>query len=161
AANGGQADPNALYTVWAGANDLFAVQANPSQAQQIIGGAVAAEVGVIGALQGAGAQYVLVANLPDIRPTPASRASRAARIAPATALADRYNQALFGALAGQCLSVLPVDTFHLLQEVVAHPGLYGFANVTSAACAPQLAPAGDGSLFCNPGSLVSPDAGSA
>ncbi len=161
AANGGQADPNALYTVWAGANDLFAVQANPSQAQQIIGGAVAAEVGVIGALKGAGAQYVLVANLPDIGLTPASRAGGAAGMAQATALADMYNQALFGALAGQGLSVIPVDTFHLLQEVVANPGLYGFANVTSAACATQPAPAGDSSLFCNPGSLVSPDAGSA
>ena len=27
AANGGKADPNALYTVWGGANDLFAIQA--------------------------------------------------------------------------------------------------------------------------------------
>ena len=161
AANGGQADPNALYTVWAGANDLFAVQANPAQAQQIVGGAVAAEVGVIGALKGAGAQYVLVANLPDIGLTPASRAGGAAGMAQATALADMYNQALFGALAAQNLSVIPVDTFHLLQEVVANPGLYGFVNVTSPACAPQPAPAGDSSLFCNPGSLVSPDAGSA
>ncbi|HET7656119.1 MAG TPA: autotransporter domain-containing protein, partial [Luteimonas sp.] len=161
AANGGQADPNALYTVWAGANDLFAVQANPAQAQQIVGGAVAAEVGVIGALKGAGAQYVLVANLPDIGLTPASRAGGAAGMAQATALADMYNQALFGALAAQGLSVIPVDTFHLLQEVVANPGLYGFANVTGAACATQPAPAGDSSLFCNPGSLVSPDAGSA
>ena len=38
AANGGRADPNALYTVWGGANDLFAVQANPAQAQQINAG---------------------------------------------------------------------------------------------------------------------------
>ena len=56
AAAGGEADPNALYAVWAGANDLFAVQANPAQAQSIIGGAIAAEVGAIGALQQAGAQ---------------------------------------------------------------------------------------------------------
>ena len=35
-ANGGRADPDALYTVWGGANDLFAIAANPAQAQQII-----------------------------------------------------------------------------------------------------------------------------
>ena len=52
AANGGRADPNALYTVWGGANDLFAVQANPAQAQQIIGSAVTAKVGLVGALPG-------------------------------------------------------------------------------------------------------------
>ncbi|TAK39567.1 MAG: autotransporter domain-containing protein [Lysobacteraceae bacterium] len=161
AANNGKADPDALYSVWGGANDLFAVQANPAQAQQIISGAVAAEVGIIGALKGAGAQYVLVANLPDIGLTPASRAGGAAGMAQGTALADAYNQALFGALAAQGLSVIPVDTFHLLQEVVANPGLYGFSNVTTPACLTQPAPAGDSALFCNPASLRSPDAGNA
>src|SRR5690606_16433076 len=42
-ANGGRADPDALYTVWGGPNDLFAVAANPGQAQQIIGAAVTAQ----------------------------------------------------------------------------------------------------------------------
>ena len=159
AANNGHADPNALYAVWSGANDLFAVQANPTQAQQIIGGAIAAEVGIIGALKGAGAQYVLVANLPDIGLTPAARAGGAVGMAQGTALANSYNQALFSALAAQGLSVIPVDTFHLLQEVVANPGLYGFANVTTPACLTQPAPAGDSALFCNPASLRTPGAG--
>ena len=158
AASGGEADPNALYSVWAGANDLFAVQANPAQAQSIIGGAIAAEVGAIGALQQAGAQYVLVANLPDIGLTPAMRAGGAAAMAQGTALAASYNQALFGALAANGISVIPVDTFHLLQEVAADPGAYGFANVTTPACLAQPAPAGDSSLFCNPASFRSPDA---
>ncbi|NYZ62452.1 autotransporter domain-containing protein [Luteimonas deserti] len=158
AANGGRADPNALYTVWGGANDLFAVQANPAQAQQIIGSAVTAQVGLVGALQGAGARYVLVPSIPDIGLTPGSRAGGAMGMAQGTALAATYNTALYSGLAGQNLRVIPVDTFHFLQEVTASPALYGFANVTSPACRTQPAPAGDSSLFCNPGSLVTPSA---
>ena len=158
AANGGRADPNALYTVWGGANDLFAVQANPAQAQQIIGSAVTAQVGLVGALQGAGARYVLVPSIPDIGLTPGSRAGGAMGMAQGTALANTYNTALYAGLAGQNLRVIPVDTFHFLQEVVANPSLYGFANVTSPACRVQPAPAGDSSLFCNPNSFATPSA---
>src|SRR5690606_35351856 len=76
-ASGHAVDPGALYTVWGGANDMFAVQADPSQAQAIIGGAVAAQVGLVGALTQAGAQYILVPTLPDLGLTPASRAGGA------------------------------------------------------------------------------------
>ncbi len=158
AANGGKADPNALYTVWGGANDLFAVAANPSQAQAIIGGAVTAQVGIVGTLKAAGAQYILVPTIPDIGLTPSSRAGGPAGMGQGTALATAYNNALFGALASQGLHVIPVDTFHFLQEVSANPSLYGLSNVTSAACGMQPAPAGDSSLFCNPNSYVDPNA---
>ncbi|GAA3933834.1 autotransporter domain-containing protein [Luteimonas lutimaris] len=156
AANGGRADPNALYTVWGGANDVFAVVSDPSQAQAIIGGAVTAQISIVGTLQAAGAQYVLVPNLPDIGVTPSFRAGGAAAMGQGTALATAYNDALFGGLASNGLRVIPVDTFHFLQEVVADPGQYGFANVTTAGCGMQPAPAGDSSLFCNPGSYVDP-----
>ena len=52
--SGNTVDPGALYTIWGGANDLFAVQANPAQAQAIIGAAVTAHVGLVGALTQAG-----------------------------------------------------------------------------------------------------------
>src|SRR3546814_4594273 len=54
AANGGRADPDALYSVWGGANDVFAVVSDPAQAQAIIGGAVTAQVTIVGTLQAAG-----------------------------------------------------------------------------------------------------------
>src|SRR3546814_6872207 len=91
AANGGRADPNALYSVWGGANDVFAVVSDPAQAQAIIGGAVTAQVTIVGTLQAAGAQYVLVPNLPDIGLTPSFRAGGAAAMGPGTALAAAYN----------------------------------------------------------------------
>lgn len=155
AANGGHADPNALYSVWGGANDMFTI-ADPATAPAVIGATVSAEVGVIGTLKAAGAQYILVPNLPDLGLTPASRAGGQAGMAQGTAIATAYNQALFGALASAGLSVIPVDTFHFLQEVVADPAAYGLANVTTPGCLTQPAPAGASALFCNPASYADP-----
>ena len=152
--NGGRADAGALYTVWGGANDLFAVQANPANAQAIIGGAVAAQVGIVGSLTNAGARYILVPTIPDLGLTPSSRAGGALAMAQGTALTTSYNTALFGALASSNMRVIPLDTFHLFQEIVGNPNIYGFVNVTGTACLP----AGSSSLTCNPTSLVNPNA---
>ncbi|MDQ1092263.1 outer membrane lipase/esterase [Xanthomonas sacchari] len=154
AANGGKADPNALYSVWGGANDLFAI-AGGAPVQATIGNAVTAEVGIVASLQNAGARYVMVNNLPDVGITPRFRAGGAAAMAQGTALATAYNTALFSGLKSAGLRVIPVDTFHLLQEVVANPGTYGFSNVTGTACQPQITAQ---SLTCNPTSYVSADA---
>ena len=155
AANGGRADPNALYTVWGGANDLFAAAGDPANAPAIIGGAVQAQVGIVGSLQAAGARYVLVPNIPDLGLTPSFLAQGPGAAAQGTLLATTYNQALFGTLAANGLSVIPVDTFAFLREVVADPGLFGIVNTTGTACMPQITAQ---SLTCNPTSLVSPDA---
>ncbi len=148
---GGSANPNALYTVWGGANDVFAIAAG-APAQATIASAVAAQVGIVGALESAGARYVLVPTLPDIGLTPTSRLGGAAAMAQGTALANAYNSALFSGLASAGLRVIPVDTFHLLQEIVADPAAYGFTNTSTAACTLALP-------LCNPTSLVSADAG--
>jgi len=151
AANGGKADANALYTVWGGANDLFAVAAG-APAAATIGAAVADQVGIVGALKGAGAQYVMVPNLPDIGLTPSSRAGGAVAMAQGTALAKSYNDALFGGLKQAGLQVIPVDTFTILQEIVASPGAYGFTNVSDMACTSAS------SLVCSPLTVAAPNA---
>src|SRR5699024_5140031 len=69
----GGVDPGALYTVWGGANDIFAI-ASGAPPEQTIGTAVSTQIGLVGALQGAGARYVLVPSLPDMGITPAARA---------------------------------------------------------------------------------------
>ncbi|MCY7354742.1 MAG: autotransporter domain-containing protein [Lysobacter sp.] len=155
ASTGGRADPNALYTVWGGANDLFAASAVPAQAQAIIGSAVAAQVGIIGQLQSAGARYILVPLIPDLGLTPAFRAQGPAVQAQVTGLATAYNNALLGAIGASGARVIPLDTFHLLQEIVGNPGIYGFRNVTGTACQPQITAQ---SLTCNPTTYVTPDA---
>lgn len=152
---GGRADPDALYTVWGGGNDLFAIAENPTQAQAIIGAAVTGQVGLVATLQGAGARYVLVPSIPDIGVTPSFSAQGATAAAQGTALASAYNTALYGALAGNGLRVIPVDTFHFLREAVANPALFGFSNVTGTACQPQITAQ---SLTCNPGTYAAPGA---
>ena len=154
AANGGKADANALYSVWGGANDLFAIQAG-APVQATLGAAVADQIGVVGTLQAAGAQYIVVPTIPDVGLTPGARAGGPVAMAQGTALASAYNNALFGGLKAAGLQVIPVDTFHILQEIVASPGTYGFSNVTGTACQPQITAQ---SLTCNPTSYVTPDA---
>ena len=151
---GGKANPNALYTVWGGANDLFAVTAG-APAQATIGGAVTAQVGIVGKLTAAGAQYILVPTVPDLGMTPGFLAQGPANSAAGTALAKGYNDALFAALKAQNLRVIPLNTFTFLREVAANPAAYNFSNVTGTACQPQITAQ---SLTCNPTSYVNPSA---
>ncbi|QDH71685.1 autotransporter domain-containing protein [Lysobacter alkalisoli] len=151
---GGRADANALYTLWGGANDIFAVTAG-APAEQTIGAAVSAQIGLVGSLQAAGARYILVPTIPDIGGTPGFLAQGAQASAIGTQLSTAYNDALFGGLAASGLRVIPLDTFHLLQEISANPGAYGFSNVTGTACQPQITAQ---SITCHPGTYVSPDA---
>ena len=154
AANGGAADPNALYTVWGGANNLLGITA-PAQAPAVIGAAVTSQIGIVSTLQQAGAQYVLVPNLPDIGLTPMARTGGPAMMAQFTGVASAYNTALYNGLAQSGVNFIPLDTFTILREIVASPGTYGFRNVTSPACTDAS------SISCNPTSLVAPDAATA
>ncbi len=131
---GGAADPNALYTVWGGANDLFFTLNGATTPTQFLGSA-AAQVGLVGALENAGARYVLVPTMPDVGLTPFGLSQGAAGSAGITALVNGYNQTLFGGLAQQNLRVIPLDTYHLLHEISADPGAYGFNSATIPACA--------------------------
>lgn len=153
-ANGGRADANALYTVWGGNNDLFAVAAG-APATATIGAAVTSQIGIVGSLQAAGARYVLVPTIPDMGLTPSARAQGAAAQGLFTQLASSYNSALFGGLASAGLRVIPLDTFHLFQEVAANPLSFGFTNITGTACQPQITAQ---SLTCNPNTYVTPNA---
>ncbi|WP_374352821.1 autotransporter domain-containing protein [Chitinimonas sp.] len=76
-AAGGKADPNALYMVWIGGNDVpvaLGIAQDPSKgqagAQQYLGNAAQTAVGQVAALRAAGAQRIVVANLPDVGRTP-------------------------------------------------------------------------------------------
>lgn len=150
AANGGRADPNALYTVWGGANDLFAV-AGGAPAQSTIANAVTSQIGVIGSLRNAGAEYIMVPTIPDLGVTPQFRAGGAAQQAAGTQLATSYNTALYGGLAASGLRVIPLDTFNLLREITANPAPYGITNVTGTACNPQITAS---SVTCSPTNTI-------
>jgi outer membrane lipase/esterase len=155
AANGGRADSRALFTVWGGANDLFAITNAGAPAATTIASAVTSEIGIVTQLHNAGAKYILVATVPDLGLTPAFRALGPTAQAQGTALTTTYNSSLFSGLASSGLRVIPLDTFSLIREIVASPAAYGFGNITGTACQPQITA---NSLTCNPTSYVTPDA---
>jgi outer membrane lipase/esterase len=132
--NGGQADPDALYTLWGGANDLFFTLNGATTPQQFLASAQA-QVGLVGTLTNAGARYILVPTMPDVGLTPFGLSQGAAGSAGITALVNGYNQTLFGGLAQQGLRVIPLDTYTLLHEISANPSVYGFNSATIPACA--------------------------
>jgi outer membrane lipase/esterase len=136
-ANGGRADPDALFSIWAGANDLFAVEAPEANTEYLadpmprVAGELADQVG---RLKAAGARNVIVFNLPDIGATPGSVGDGPAAAALSTQHSQEYNHALFTQLAARGIRVIPVDTFSLLRMVIADPARFGFSNATSTAC---------------------------
>ncbi|HEX4943533.1 MAG TPA: autotransporter domain-containing protein [Usitatibacteraceae bacterium] len=164
ARNGGAADPGALHTIWAGANDFFqnfgafAVGAiNQTQLQANVLGAATAEIQQVGRLYAAGARYVMVFSLPNIGATPQFASLGPAAAGAATALSAGYNTTLFTGLASTGMRVIPVDTFALLSEIMANPGAYGFSNTTGIACGafpPITTPTTVSSQFCYTGNLV-------
>ncbi|HEY4292717.1 autotransporter outer membrane beta-barrel domain-containing protein [Luteibacter sp.] len=154
AANGGKANPNALYTMWIGANDLLAAVQDPATAQVTVATAAANEVGQIKALQAAGAKTIVVFNLPDVGKTPAAMSQGAAASAGITQLSQVYNGILSGGLASANRGIVPIDTYALLNEVIASPGTYGFTNVTVPACTTAS------SITCSPATLRDPNAAS-
>jgi outer membrane lipase/esterase len=152
AANGGRADSKAMYSVWIGANDLIAAAGDPATAQVATVTAATQEVGAIKALQDAGAKTIVVFNLPDVGKTPGVGALGPAAAAGASQLALLYNGTLNGGVAQLNKGIVPIDTYTLLNEVIADPGKYGFTNVTAPACTTAS------SISCTPDTLVAPDA---
>jgi phospholipase/lecithinase/hemolysin len=127
-----QISSNTLVTVWAGANDFLqygSLQGSYSTAAYNIELAIQK-------LANAGGQNFLVPFLPDIGLTPAFRGT--IYQAGATAWSQAFNMSLAGDLLAlesmsqyQGDNFYTLDTFTLLDDVIAHPSLYGFTNVTS------------------------------
>jgi outer membrane lipase/esterase len=170
----GSADPNALYTYWAGANDilsatsviapggflpngsilyqyLFVNGGNPANAtaiaQTVAGQAGATAIGEIKLLQAAGAKTIVVFNLPDLGLTPLNIGT--SNQTGATALSIVYNSQFNAGLATLNDGIVAINTFAIINEIKANPAAYGFTNTTGKAC-----PAS--SLICGPASAGYP-----
>jgi outer membrane lipase/esterase len=149
------ADPNALYTMFAGANDFF-VQFTALQAGQITSAqlqtnvllAATQEVQQVGRLSAAGARYIMVVGGFDAAMTPSSLALDAATRAAVTQLTAGYNLTLWTSLLGAGIRVIPVDLFSLFNEIRANPSAYGFTNITGVACGQFPGAPNTSSLFC-------------
>lgn len=125
-------DSKGLYTVWTGANDLFAVVKDLPNASNIISSAVSDEVATVKKLHDNGANYIVVPNIPDVGLTPSFVGTPLATFG--TDLVKQYNEALSSGVKNTGANVIPLDTFSLVQQVAANPTAYGFSNVTDKAC---------------------------
>ena len=132
-------DPDALYVVWGGANNLQDILAR----QKSIGGpprtlseTINDLQAIIDALAFGGARHFLVPNAPNIALVPRIReidAVRPGTAAAATSLTLAFNAGLAAMLGGEAargLDIRSFDAYSLFNEVVADAAKYGFANVT-------------------------------
>ena len=166
--SGGNADPDTLYMIWGGVNDISAVaRNNSSDPQGALDGvleAAGAYVDQIRDLQDAGARYVVVLNLPDAGKTINAQRAGAAAAAGLSALTSAYNEALDTGISSQEHEIVPVNIFALMDEIIEDPGNYGFTNADGIACTPGSNPlrpnGGLESIVCGPtdsGYLSPPD----
>ncbi len=135
----GSADPAALYSYWAGANDLFGLLSTPgADPAVVIGTAMQNTATSLQALLAAGAQHIVVANLPDLSVTPfAVEFGDPALTAMMFALTRTYNRYLAYTLdAVEAASGVPItrfDAFGLTRSLVQDPFSGGFRNVDQRA----------------------------
>jgi phospholipase/lecithinase/hemolysin len=137
AATHSSADPNALYTIWIGSNDLLDILtgAPPSDYAADITAAVDNVDSAIASLAADGAKNFLILTVPDLGKTPDAIAGGPLVQAAASALAAEFDSALItgvDAVASlDSLNLSTLNTYSLLDAIVADPAMYGFTNVTS------------------------------
>jgi outer membrane lipase/esterase len=133
------ADPNALYVLWIGANDMADaigayLMGDPNAISTAIGTAMSGIGNAIGGLASLGAQHFLVPNLPDLSLTPRiSGLGNPLLDALAQGASVAFNQNLkntLGLVAFSGLDIRQLDVFGALNEIVSDPSQYGFANVS-------------------------------
>jgi outer membrane lipase/esterase len=142
--SGLSADPNALFVLWGGANDLrdaiSYASAHPgdsfAKGDAVVKNAVDNIKQALVGLESQGAVTVLVPNLPDLGQIPETRTLDAADgVFPtaqyATALTGLFNADLDSMLVSfQGLSIKRLDVYSVFNNVLQHPVNYGLDNVT-------------------------------
>ena len=112
--NGTTANPGALYTFWAGADDIANLNSPITAANHIMQN--------IQTLAGEGGKYFLWVNMPDLGLFPGAGA--AAPIATAASLLfDQQFEADVALLKGQGITVVPVDVYSLFNQIAANKTL--------------------------------------
>jgi phospholipase/lecithinase/hemolysin len=158
----GAADPNALYVVWGGSNnlqDIFLGRTVDPLGQPIptLGQTVADLAGVLNGLYDEGARHLLVPNVPNLGRVPRVRELGGPPAqAAATSLVQGFNGALGGMLdafqaAHPDASLIRFDSYATFEGVVATAPLHGIVNLTDRCyTGDDLGFTGGGSVCANP-----------
>ena len=123
------ADPNALYIVWAGANDyLGGGVTNPALPVNNLSTAVSS-------LADYGAKSIMVVNLPSLGKLPGT--NRDTQIANSlNTLTELHNSGLSASLnllsQNTDTDIIPLDINSLFNQAIATPAEFGFTNVTNS-----------------------------
>jgi phospholipase/lecithinase/hemolysin len=129
-------DPDALYVVWGGGNDLF----NDDSAANVTATAARATA-LMTRLANAGAKYIMVPNIPPLGLIPKYNTDPAKQSSLSRAAVD-YRQELsadltaaLGDLASQgtTVTLYPLDVWTNTIRVMTYPSRYGFINIGTAA----------------------------
>jgi phospholipase/lecithinase/hemolysin len=145
------ANPNGLYTLWIGSNDLADILATaPSTAQAALDvKAVITNIDTaIATLAGEGAKDFLVLTVPDLGKTPGAIATGPLGVAAASALSAEFDLGLESSLTG-VPGVKVLDTYSLIDTIVADPAAFGFTDVTDPCLTGEVKYAG-GTPCSNP-----------
>jgi phospholipase/lecithinase/hemolysin len=124
------ADANALYTVWAGANDyLFGGVTDPTVPLNNLSTAVTS-------LYAAGARDIMVVNLADMGKFPARRVDSEIS-SNLNALTKAHNSGLAATLdflsqQKPDINIIPLDVNSLFNRAITAPTEFGFTNVTDS-----------------------------
>jgi phospholipase/lecithinase/hemolysin len=128
-------DPNALYIVWGGANDLF----NDDTATNVTAAAARATA-LVTRLANAGAQFIMVPNVPPLGDVPNYSNDPATMASLNTASAnyrDELNADLTASLSALALqgitpTVYRLDVWTNTIRIFSNPGNYGFTDISSS-----------------------------
>lgn len=139
AQNGGRAPSGNLYALQVGGNDVrdaFAALAAGGDPQPLLASSVANIDAVFRQLANAGAEHLLVLNVPNLGTAPAVTALGPAASVAATGLAAGFNQALASSLSQlpstTAEDIVLLDLFDLQARIFDNPSLFGFTDLTSA-----------------------------
>jgi len=146
--HGGTADPDALYAIMIGGNDIrdaiVAFQADPSgtTSAQILQSAVTSVANNIQSLAVAGARHFLISNAPNLALVPAVSQQGPLAEFVARLLSTQYNGGLESVVASLTrafsLDTAQLDMYNLLQSLVAVPQRIGLENVTDTCIHPGV-----------------------
>ncbi len=123
-------DPNGLYTVWAGANDIKASMNISSSTDNI--------TSAVSTLEQNGARHIMVLNMPNLGLIPEVLSLGSGASASFTSYSQSFNRALSGKLDslqtgfGASANIMQFNVYGAMTQVFSNPSAYGFTNITQA-----------------------------
>lgn len=127
---GGMLDPQALYTVWIGSNDVadafeyLLAGAEPNYVNALLSQSADDLLSVIDDLVGAGAQELLIPNVPNLGLVPEVKDAPEGVKLLATGLSNAFNNLVDSKLTGINANITRLDSFQFLTDLVNDPTLF-------------------------------------